>query len=166
MYFFWFCACNLFQLERQLKTSSANMEQTWSKRNSKKFPLQNLQQRLLKPLFRRVLEVLELWPQSSSNVLSLSRSSEINPTHHLAGKSSRLRLWRGNETLTKCFLRKYNSMDICPVLIRKAQIYPVNLFATYEEYACPSCKVSSKPVDSWQLKKKNKSHSKRVGWFP
>lgn len=54
-----------------------------------------------------------MWPQNSSNALSLSRSSEIILTHHLSGRSQVAdRPWRRNELLTKCFPTKYHSMDI------------------------------------------------------
>lgn len=63
-----------------------------------------------------------MWPQSSSNASSLSGSSEIKLAYHLAGKSSRLRLWRGNEPLTKCFPLQCHSMGVCPLLTPRARI--------------------------------------------
>lgn len=62
-----------------------------------------------------------MWPQSSSNALSLSRSSEIILTHQLTGRSFRLRQWRRNETLTKCVPTQNHSMDICPLYTLRAQ---------------------------------------------
>lgn len=137
-YFLCVCECKLFWLGWQLKKCSVSM-------NSEKLPLQNLQQRLLKSLFKSVGE--EMQPQSSSNASSLSRSSEINLTHHLAGKSSRLRLWRGNKPLTKCFPLKYCSDDICPLLTLWAQITQRTFLPQYEMRMYPRCKPPRKAVD-------------------
>lgn len=97
-----------------------------------------------------------MWPQSSSNASSLSRSSEINLKHHLAGKSSRHRLWRGKEPLTKCFPLKYRSVDICPLLTLGAQITQWTSLPRYHMCVYSRCKLSSKAIDSWELTKRTK----------
>lgn len=153
--FFGFVPLNFFGWEDSWKTPVW----MWSKLNSMRFPVQPLQQRLLKSLFRSVFGE-KTWPQNSSTALSLSRSSEIILTHHLAGRSCRQTLEKKGDAY-QMFPNQVPFSGYLPPWHPESSDYSGSPFAPVPKCPYPRCKLSSKATIS--RTKPAKAHSKPVG---